>query len=630
MLVVGLAVAAVVLIEVVKVGSISLPPLQPVQQVVHLDQGWQDGWDIGQKQWYHHASQGTKILNYDWFMALEQPELSLFRTPGLLGSSDYLQRFGFLASEVDESMNPDGLPIGFAKEDVFQEPYDDAPPPYKVVGLTCAACHTTQVNYQGNGIRIEGGPAMVDLGKFRSALGRSAFYTDLFPWRFERFAKRVLGDKADEASKAQLRKQLKAFIAAGRADAKYAKKKHLYDLESGFSRTDALGNILNRVFDDLNEENLGVADAPVNFPHIWDSSWLEWVQYNASIRTPMVRNIGEALGVGALINIRGQGDTKWRSTVNVENLHLMEEQLSGEEPFGGLTSPKWPEEILGKLNQELVQKGEQLYDANCSTCHWKVKDIQAARDNDGVGPSAVQMWTEPNEFGNRFINIVPVNLEVVGTDPAQALNFARRVVVTTPGREISLAAEMLDYTTSRVREVEYKRLGLFEKQNESRKLKFDVYRLPWEDFQRELVSQRTPDGGIDDRTNGKLYEDFANFKDANARLAYKARPLNGIWATAPYLHNGAVRNLYQLLSPVAERDKRFFLGSKQFDPVYVGLVNEKLRGGFEMNTDLSGNRNSGHEFRDTQADEGVWVKGVIGPFLTHQDRMALIEYLKSL
>jgi cytochrome c peroxidase len=178
--------------------------------------------------------------------------------------------------------------------------------------------------------------------------------------------------------------------------------------------------------------------------------------------------------------------------------------------------------------------------------------------------------------------------------------------------------------------VEYKRLGLFEKQNESRKLKFDVYRLPWEDFQRELVSQRTPDGGIDDRTNGKLYEDFANFKDANARLAYKARPLNGIWATAPYLHNGAVRNLYQLLSPVAERDKRFFLGSKQFDPVYVGLANEKFRGGFEMNTDLSGNRNSGHEFRDTQADEGVWVKGVIGPFLTHQDRMALIEYLKSL
>ena len=39
---------------------------------------------------------------------------------------------------------------------------------------------------------------------------------------------------------------------------------------------------------------------------------------------------------------------------------------------------------------------------------------------------------------------------------------------------------------------------------------------------------------------------------------YKARPLNGIWSTAPYLHNGSVPNLYQLLLPVAERQKKFW------------------------------------------------------------------------
>src|SRR5262249_17411833 len=34
---------------------------------------------------------------------------------------------------------------------------------------------------------------------------------------------------------------------------------------------------------------------------------------------------------------------------------------------------------------------------------------------------------------------------------------------------------------------------------------------------------------------------------------YKARPLDGIWATAPYLHNGSVPNLTELLKPAAQR-----------------------------------------------------------------------------
>ena len=42
-----------------------------------------------------------------------------------------------------------------------------------------------------------------------------------------------------------------------------------------------------------------------------------------------------------------------------------------------------------------------------------------------------------------------------------------------------------------------------------------------------------------------------------APLQYKVRPLNGIWATPPYLHNGSVPTLYALLSPVEERPKKF-------------------------------------------------------------------------
>ena len=56
---------------------------------------------------------------------------------------------------------------------------------------------------------------------------------------------------------------------------------------------------------------------------------------------------------------------------------------------------------------------------------------------------------------------------------------------------------------------------------------------------------------------------------------YRARPLDGIWATAPYLHNGSVPNLYQLLLPAVQRVTTFKVGSDQFDPVYVGFVTDQ-------------------------------------------------------
>src|SRR4030095_14281120 len=55
-------------------------------------------------------------------------------------------------------------------------------------------------------------------------------------------------------------------------------------------------------------------------------------------------------------------------------------------------------------------------------------------------------------------------------------------------------------------------------------------------------------------------------------VGYKARPLNGIWATAPYLHNGSVRNLYELLLPAEERTTTFYVGRREVHPASVGFL----------------------------------------------------------
>jgi hypothetical protein len=112
-----------------------------------------------------------------------------------------------------------------------------------------------------------------------------------------------------------------------------------------------------------------------------------------------------------------------------------------------------------------------------------------------------------------------------------------------------------------------------------------------------------------------------------AELAYKARPLDGVWATAPYLHNGSVPNLYLLLSPVEERPREFWLGSRSFDPVDVGFEHGELDGGFRLRTEEPGNSNGGHEFRGPP--DGPLGSGVVGRALAPDERRALIEFLKT-
>jgi hypothetical protein len=98
--------------------------------------------------------------------------------------------------------------------------------------------------------------------------------------------------------------------------------------------------------------------------------------------------------------------------------------------------------------------------------------------------------------------------------------------------------------------------------------------------------------------------------------AYKARPLNGIWATAPYLHNGSVPNLSELLKAEKDRAPQFCTGTRDFDAVNVGYSANPCNGsGFLFDTSKIGNGNSGHEY---------------GLDLSPAEKKDLIEYLKSL
>jgi hypothetical protein len=94
--------------------------------------------------------------------------------------------------------------------------------------------------------------------------------------------------------------------------------------------------------------------------------------------------------------------------------------------------------------------------------------------------------------------------------------------------------------------------------------------------------------------------------------------LDGIWLRAPYLHNGSVPSLADLLMPSPERPARFFRGYDVFDPVRVGFVSsgpEAAQAAFEYDVAQPGNGNGGHEY---------------GVALSPGEKQALAEYMKTL
>lgn len=99
---------------------------------------------------------------------------------------------------------------------------------------------------------------------------------------------------------------------------------------------------------------------------------------------------------------------------------------------------------------------------------------------------------------------------------------------------------------------------------------------------------------------------------------YASVALDGVWLRGPYLHNGSVPTLADLLKPVAERPKQFYRGYNVIDQVGVGFVStgsEAQHFGTLMDTTVQGNGNGGH----------LW-----GTDLSADQKKALVEYMKSL
>ena len=529
--------------------------------VIYLDQAWSQA----DREAYYQFQQGAQVISYDIFLNLEVAGgQELFR------SDQTSERYGLITQAPNPRTNPDGLPIGLTKTVVAEGRWKG-----ETVGVTCSACHNAQLNYKGTKVRIDGGfNHTFDFMSYVFALDDAMQATLTDAAKFDRLAVRLKASSAD--AKSALRKR---FESDAERVHDYRTITMLTPVVWGPGRIDAFNLITSRMLASATgiAENWSSPMAPVKPPFVWNAPQGTWTQWSGTVQDPIARNHGETLGVFLPMDFRSKSPQEglFESGAMLANLNKIERLLDR------LAPPKWPEDVLGKIDRQKASQGKALFATHCASCH----------------NSYPYTWSAPNKYGKRFIEVGLVPQKYVGTDPAQ---FVRTQDYAITGH---LAAYMPQ---------PYKDQPIIP----TPLMRQELTRLT---LRRALEPLKLSDAELLE------YNGYREFPLPPAPVdSYKAAPRDGVWATGPFLHNGSVPNLYEMLIPADQRSKKFYVG-REFDPVKVGIDTSGKSGMFLFDTSLIGNSNAGHSFQN-----GPRGNGVVGPLLTDAQRWALVEYLKSI
>jgi hypothetical protein len=551
----------------------------PTSTPINVDQG--PNWKPSDQKDFYSRDQGSQIMPVKWIMALKQPNGRPFM-------AESLSRYGYLPNEKSD---PPGLPIGFtvARGDGVRH-----------IGLTCSACHTRQVTVSSASYRIDGGPAIVDTQSFFADLDVAVNTVLTNQQAFADFAVAVLGPKPPPQEKTKLRQAVDAWYLPYHTLTKAA----LPSPPWGPARMDAVSMIFNRLTGlDIGKppsylipENIQPATAPVRIPFLWNAPVQDKTQWpgfadNGNDILALSRNLGEVYGVFAVFH-----PTKswWRplgidyfadNSANFQGLSGLEDLVKKIGP------PKWPWDV----DQKLASTGKEIYgrsteQGGCVSCH-SIKPYK---------PGAVRFF-EQQTWATPVLD--------VGTDSREYSILGRTAQTgVLEGAKIPFLKEPLKPVDTAFNVLGLAVIGSILQ-----------YYAPVLMEEASADSKSSPPLSLTPQTESLKGAFNPPTKGAAPSYAYESRVLEGIWAAAPYLHNGSVPTLVELLKPAAERVTSFKIGPA-YDPINVGLALEQTQFNYTLQTTDCSNRDSGnsrcgHEY---------------GTKLSPEEKTALLEFLKTL
>ncbi|GJE43562.1 di-heme-cytochrome C peroxidase [Methylobacterium soli] len=579
------------------------------EDIKFLDQG--TAWTDAARSEFYTLDQGARMIPLPWLQALRQGDGSPFLEDGLT-------RYGYLPNPSSD----EGLPVGFTTT---------GPAGVQIVGMTCSACHTRQITVGGSQYRIDGGPAIVDFQSLLADLDTAVGRVLQDESEFGRFAASALRTAMpDSAEKAALRDRVAAWHLRYHTLMERALP---HASPWGFGRLDAVGMIFNRLAGlDLGppptfiiKENIRRADAPTRYPFLWNAPVQDRIQWpgfadNGSDVLALARNLGQVLGVFGVFQPKKEGliiNYLNNNSANFGNLQRIEDLIKKIRP------PKWPSSI----DEVLANQGKAIFEratvsGGCAECHgirpgtarflgrqtWAtpVQDVGTdTREYDVLAWTAksgalkgafIPLVTKPLKETDLIFNILANS--VVGTITAYTLTggdiFFAAPAGTPGGPRDAKGSTVASAPPPQLLPPALRELqGAFNRPSS--------IAAAGERSSMEAPSPRA--AGAPPPMHG----------------AYESRVLEGIWATAPYLHNGSVPTLADLLKPAAERPAEFKIGPA-YDLVNIGLAKDQLGLNSTIvttgcNDRNSGNSRCGHEF---------------GTQLSPSEKKAILEYLKTL
>ncbi|MGO8530182.1 di-heme-cytochrome C peroxidase [Rhizobium leguminosarum] len=570
---------------------------------VHAAETSPQGWTSAQRDGWYWASQGSRLLPEKWFRALERSG-----STEKLSDLKFLASFGYLPPPAGKGRYPVGFGIDKQPDKDFEvtklrwytnqsggtlaEPW---------VGMNCSACHTAQVSYKGSSIRVDGAPSLTDFQSFVEAVDASMKETKADSAKWARFAKNVLGHQNSPANRKLLGEAFDKMLAWQRD----TERLNATPLRYGYGRVDAFGHIFNKIamFSGSGKFVNNPSDAPVSFPFLWNIHRQTNVQWNGIAENSKVkvgvdyvdygamgRNAGEVIGVfgevvitpqdGLIGNLEG-----YSSSVDLRNQDKMESLVEILQP------PKWPS-VFPPVDKKLADAGRALFVEKCSSCHYDTSKTEATETLHILSAMDPKDRTDIWMACNAFAATMPSGM-LSPSQPNSYVFVRDGLSDTVKGALIGKKAELASVALGKI---------------------FGGEPVPPTIYDKTWMNQ--PLSPKDQRR--KFCE---TSKDKLIR--YKARPLDGIWATAPYLHNGSVPTLYELLMPAKDRPTSFNVGGREYDPKMVGFAKGQANGNTFLYVTkdgdgkaVDGNSNAGHEYGAAA--------------LTDPDRWALVEYLKTL
>ncbi len=600
-------------------------PAVPVEDGATLQ-----GLDAQEREVYFHTAEGSELYPVVWIKALDSSKTN----------EPFLQdpeRFGF----IPDPDNADGLPIGLTSHKSRGVEFLG-----EMVGINCAACHVGKITYKDQEKLILGAPNLFDLNGFYLELFQSAGDTAKDPKRLAEFLERIgkEGGVAAEDKARQAAGLLLQFAESKTGELEGAERELAMKAQSLIDKVgrDLQGNLdaastpqgraaLRKQIASRFEGDLeGVADAMKKAGHVADKlrdlkvnpDQVKQAVMDVAINAKLIKarliflkklqklhettrpegGPGRIDAFGSIRdlvlpekdNIDANAPVSYPHLWQVNQtdwLHwdgntnsLMQRNVGQSLGLGAVYDPEtfsstvlprelyrlevltrkieppvWPTEMLGAISQSKAERGAALFRDNCARCHSSLNEPQVAKRE------------------------VEVPLDEIGTDPRRARNVQINIDRKPDGSGGTPFIQGLETVAARFTQVAYK----------------DNKVTPAEQAKMDL-----PPDKVKWRTTG----------------AYIGRPLVAAWATAPYLHNGSVPTIYDLLKPPAQRPRTFPLGHREYDPVHLGYVTDPQkipadqRGRFpDFDATLEGNLNIGHDY---------------GTGLPEDDKLAILEYLK--